>query len=107
MLASAVRVSVEAHPEVVEIAVADNGPGIASDEIPHIFERFYRARHGRQRRSNGTGVGLAICKAFIEAHGGRIRAESDAQGTIIAFTLPIVPPGASVPDGAQTERRQL
>jgi signal transduction histidine kinase len=92
--------------------VADNGPGIASDEIPHIFERFYRARHGRQKRSSGTGVGLAICKAFIEAHDGLIWAESDARGTTISFSLPIVAPGAgssvsAAPEIAPTERRQL
>ncbi|HEX7737631.1 MAG TPA: ATP-binding protein [Ktedonobacteraceae bacterium] len=105
--ASEARVSAGAYPDAILISVADNGPGIAFDEIPHIFERFYRARHGRLKRSNGTGVGLAICKAFIEAHGGQIRAESDAQGTIISFSLPIVPPGAGVPEVVPVERRQI
>ncbi|MBE3558205.1 MAG: GAF domain-containing protein [Ktedonobacteraceae bacterium] len=77
--------------DTVAITIRDNGPGIAPDELPHIFERFYRARSGRsgRRRSEGTGLGLAICKAFVEAHGGTIQAESDARGTAITFTLPL------------------
>jgi signal transduction histidine kinase len=71
------------------VSVADEGPGIAPDELPHIFERFYRAQRGLQRRSGGTGLGLAICKAFVEAHGGRIWAESDEGGTTISFSLPL------------------
>jgi signal transduction histidine kinase len=72
------------------VAVSDNGPGIEPSELPHVFERFYRARHGREQRSGGTGLGLAICKAFIEAHGGVIWAESNMQGTTISFSLPLV-----------------
>lgn len=87
---SEIRISAEARTDALLVAVTDNGPGIASDELPHIFERFYRARHGRQRHSGGTGVGLAICKAFIEAHGGVIQAESSSRGTTISFTLPLV-----------------
>jgi signal transduction histidine kinase len=74
----------------VAVRVTDNGPGIAPDELPHVFERFYRAQRGLQRRSGGTGLGLAICKAFVEAHGGTIWAESAPGGTTIAFTLPTV-----------------
>jgi signal transduction histidine kinase len=73
----------------VVVSVSDNGPGIAPDELPHVFERFYRARRGRQQHSGGTGLGLAICKAFIEAHGGVIWAESSVQGTTISFSLPL------------------
>jgi signal transduction histidine kinase len=72
----------------VIIEVSDNGPGLAPEEIAHVFERFYRAPGGRQRRADGTGLGLAICKAFVEAHDGTIWAESGAAGTTIAFTLP-------------------
>ena len=75
----------------VTVAVADTGPGIPASRLPHIFERFYRADAGRSR--SGTGIGLAICKGLVEAHGGTIRAASrDGEGTTISFTLPIAPP---------------
>ncbi len=89
---SEVRITAGRRDDVVVVSVSDNGPGIAPDELPHVFERFYRARHGRQQRSGGTGLGLAICKAFIEAHGNAIWAESSVQGTTISFSLPLVSP---------------
>ena len=61
---------------VVLVRVADDGPGMAAERVPHIFERFYRAARGQHRARAGTGLGLAICKAFVEAHGGAIWAES-------------------------------
>jgi signal transduction histidine kinase len=85
-----VYITAERRDDAIVVAVSDNGPGIAHDELPHVFERFYRARHGREQRSSGTGLGLAICKAFIAAHGGVIWAESNRQGTIISFSLPLV-----------------
>ncbi|MBX5491264.1 MAG: HAMP domain-containing histidine kinase [Chloroflexi bacterium] len=70
-------------------AVQDTGPGIAPDDLPHIFERFYRADPSRSRRSGGSGLGLAIARGYIEAHGGRIWAESTlGAGTTIRFWLP-------------------
>ncbi len=87
-----IRITAERRNDEIVVAVTDNGPGIAPDELAHVFERFYRARHGRQQHSGGTGLGLAICKAFVEAHGGTIWARSDAQGTTISFSLPLVPP---------------
>jgi PAS domain S-box-containing protein len=86
-----VSVAAEQRGDAIEIRVTDDGPGIAPDELPHLFERFYRAARGQQRRSGGIGLGLAICKAFIEAHGGRIWAESGESGTTFAFSLPIEP----------------
>ena len=86
-----VRVSAEQCERSVVLRVADDGPGIAADELPHLFERFYRASRGQQRRSGGIGLGLAICKAFVEAHGGRIWAESSAHGATFAFSLPLQP----------------
>lgn len=84
-----IYISADQRADTVILSVSDNGPGIAPDELPHVFERFYRARHGRQQRSGGTGLGLAISKAFIEAHGGTIWAESNKQGTTISFSLPL------------------
>jgi len=96
--AGEVCISAERRNDVIVISVSDNGPGIALDELPHVFERFYRAQHGRQRHSSGTGLGLTICKAFIEAHGGAIWVESRVQGTTISFSLPLVSPvAAAVP----------
>ncbi|HJT59746.1 MAG TPA: ATP-binding protein, partial [Ktedonobacteraceae bacterium] len=89
--AGVVRITADRLDDAVIVSVSDNGPGIAPDDVPHIFERFYRARHGRQQHSTGTGLGLAICKAFIEAHGGSIWAESSMQGASISFSLPFVP----------------
>ena len=84
-----VRITAEKREDAIIVAVSDNGPGVDPDELPHVFERFYRARHGRQQRSGGTGLGLAICKAFIEAHGGIIWIESSMHGTTISFSLPL------------------
>ena len=70
--------------------VHDTGTGIASTDMPHIFERFYRADRSRAKTTGGSGLGLSIVKAIITAHGGNIWAESDpGQGTIITFTLPL------------------
>jgi signal transduction histidine kinase len=88
-------VSAERSDGNVVVHVADDGPGIASDELPHIFERFYRARRGSHLRAGGTGLGLAICKAFVEAHGGSIWAESSECGTTISFTVGAASSGAS------------
>ncbi|GHO94205.1 hypothetical protein KSF_042530 [Reticulibacter mediterranei] len=84
-----VRITASQHNDQVVVSVADDGPGIAPDELPHVFERFYRATYGRRQRSSGTGLGLAICKAFIEAHEGSIWAESSIDGTTISFSLPL------------------
>jgi signal transduction histidine kinase len=96
----AVRVAAVQDDSAILVRVSDNGPGIAPKELLHLFERFYRAARGQQRRSGGIGLGLAICKAFVEAHGGRIWVESDEQGTTFAFALPI---GVSVNGADRSE----
>lgn len=71
------------------VEVTDTGAGIPKAHLPRIFERFYRVDPARSREAGGTGLGLAIVKHLIEAHGGRIEAESQlGQGTTIRFTLP-------------------
>ena len=74
----------------VKIEVEDNGPGIAENDLAHIFERFYRADSSRGTRKGGSGLGLAIVKKIIEDHGGKVGAESTpGEGSTFFFTLPI------------------
>jgi two-component system phosphate regulon sensor histidine kinase PhoR len=74
--------------DVVRFEVRDTGVGISPDDLPRIFERFYKA--DRARHSQGTGLGLAIAKHIVQAHGGEIWAESNpGGGTIVRFTLPV------------------
>ncbi len=94
-----VRITAHAHDECVVVSVADNGPGIADDELSHVFERFYRARYGRQQHSGGTGLGLTICRAFVEAHGMTIWAQSSEGGTTISFSLPCASPEIEIVTG--------
>ena len=75
------------------ISVLDRGPGISPDELERVFEKFYRGRRQAGNKVEGTGMGLAIAKGIIEAHGGRIRAEQrQGGGAAISFTLPLSVP---------------
>lgn len=76
-------------PGVVTVSVSDEGPGIARADLPHVFDRFYRANSELTKRVKGTGLGLYLAKAVVEAHGGRIRVESaPGHGTTFSFTMP-------------------
>lgn len=84
-----ITLAVEDRPGEVVVSVADTGKGIPPEELPRIFERFYRGEQSRSRRHGGAGLGLAIAKQLVEAHGGRIWAESEpGKGTKVSFTLP-------------------
>ena len=72
-----------------EITVADNGMGIPKNDLPHIFDRFYRVDKARSRESGGSGLGLAIAKEFIQNLKGTIRIESEQnEGTTVVIWLP-------------------
>jgi len=73
------------------ISVLDSGSGIPEDNLPHIFERFYRVDKSRNRKTKSTGLGLAIAKEVVELHGGFIEARnSDEGGAIFTITLPVI-----------------
>lgn len=74
----------------VRIAVLDKGPGIAEEDIPYIFDHFYRGDKSRDRKSGGSGIGLAVVKQLVEIHGGRVTVESKlGQGSVFKILLPL------------------
>lgn len=85
-----VRVTIEEQRTNIVIKVMDTGVGIRKEELPYVFERFYRGEKSRSRKSGGAGIGLAIVKAIIEAHGGEVQVESKVdKGTLCWVRLPI------------------
>ncbi|MCU0465603.1 MAG: ATP-binding protein [Anaerolineae bacterium] len=93
-----VHLCAQHHPRGVRLTISDNGSGIAPDDLPNIFERLYRADESRTHSQTESGLGLAIAKAIIEAHGGQITAESTlGEGTRIMITLPALTPPAVSP----------
>jgi signal transduction histidine kinase len=78
--------------EFVRVTVADRGVGIPADELPKIFDRFYRVKHPKTRRVMGTGLGLSIVKGIVETHGGTVDVESEpGKGTTFQVLLPALP----------------
>jgi signal transduction histidine kinase len=83
-----VTVRAEARPEAIQIEVADTGDGILDDDRARVFEPFFRGSGEAARDSQGAGLGLAICRAIVETHGGRIWIGPSEQGTRVRFSLP-------------------
>jgi signal transduction histidine kinase len=88
-----VRVRVSETVDGAGLAVADTGPGIGPEDLRKVFDRFYRLDAARSRARGGSGLGLAICRELVEAHGGRIWAESVVgAGSTFFLALPVQPP---------------
>ena len=78
-----------ADRRLVVITVADTGAGIAPEDLPHVFERFWRAEKSRSRRTGGSGLGLSIVRQLVEAHGGTVTADSEpGAGAVFTLRLP-------------------
>ena len=78
--------------QVAQLVVADTGPGIAAEHLPHLWDRYYRVDKLRSRESGGTGLGLPIVKYIAEAHGGRVDVASEVgAGTTFTIELPLAP----------------
>jgi signal transduction histidine kinase len=92
-----VSVRVQRSGDLVRLDVVDTGTGIAPEDLPHVFDRFYRADKSRSRRGGGAGLGLAIVRQLVLAHGGNITVKSAlGAGTVFTVVLPALPPaGAS------------
>ena len=84
-----VVVAVADEADGARISVSDAGPGVPADALPRLFDRLYRVEAARTRADGGAGLGLAICRSIIEAHGGRIDASASTRGGLcISILLP-------------------
>jgi two-component system sensor histidine kinase BaeS len=106
---SVITISLTRRDSLVRVAVHDVGETIAADSLPHIFERFYRVDPSRARGSGGAGIGLAIVKELVAAHGGIVGAESESDGVTVWFELPLqaLEPDRSPPLGPVQAIRTL
>jgi len=85
-----ITVTAQQEDKQVKVSVTDTGEGIPPEDIPNVFERFYRVDKSRTRATGGSGLGLTIAKRLVEAHGGKIEVQSEpGKGSRFAFTLPV------------------
>ena len=99
-----VDVSLHATPTGARLVVADTGIGIDAEELPHVFERFYRGSRSNEVRASGSGLGLSIARSIVEMHGGRISiASTVGKGTRVEVWLPREPKHPATPDASETD----
>jgi two-component system sensor histidine kinase BaeS len=98
-----VQASAGQRADRLEMVVSDDGEGIAAEHLDRVFERFYRVDPARARASGGTGIGLAIVRAIVEAHGGSVLASSEALGRGATFTLRLPIPGSSTGQAGRSD----
>jgi signal transduction histidine kinase len=96
---------VEEQDRVVVCSVTDNGPGISAEALSRVFERFYQVDKSRARRGGGAGLGLPIAQEIVQAHGGRIRAES-VEGLGTRFTVELPAADGTPPEPGEVKVRQ-
>ncbi|MCA9886523.1 MAG: sensor histidine kinase, partial [Anaerolineae bacterium] len=84
-----ITVSATYDNENLVISVEDQGPGIPTEMTSQVFESFYRVDNGMTRKTTGAGLGLAIARGFVQAHGGEIWLESRSKGTCVTFSIPV------------------
>ena len=102
--AGSVQVKVASESGIAILVVRDTGQGIAAEDLPHIFERFYRADKARSSAAGRTGLGLAITEAIVEAHGGTIEVATEpGQGSTFSVRLPA---SSAIPKGSEALGRQ-
>jgi two-component system phosphate regulon sensor histidine kinase PhoR len=90
-LKGSITISAEKDKKFVRVEVKDTGIGIPPEDLPRVFERFYRVDKARSRELGGTGLGLAIVKHIVQAHGGEVSVTSvPSQGSTFIFTIPTV-----------------
>ncbi len=86
-----ITLSTRLEENSVHICVSDTGTGIDADELPYVFDRFWRSEKSRNRQAGGSGLGLAIVKQLVELQGGKVWVDSTpGEGTAITFSLPVV-----------------
>jgi two-component system OmpR family sensor kinase len=96
---SPIRLSLVAQDGQAVVTVADRGQGIGPEDLPFVFQPFFRADRSRTRQTGGVGLGLALSERIVEAHGGRIEIQSElGKGTRVTFTVPLA--GSAVDAGS-------
>ena len=89
----AIRVAARTHDDMIEITISDSGLGIAEEDLPHLFDDYFRAKEAVGSGLPGSGLGMGIAKAIAESHGGSIRVDSAVgRGTTVTITLPEATP---------------